>query len=172
MGPKSFRKLSLEQYEQLDQIVSSTNGSAGLDSVESPCLETWVRCYWATWARPNRRRAGGWRLAQIGKIDMCLVEDRENLVPCWRWSWSGWARGRRRGGLWRRLEPRGSPALLLVVSRPTVAGTRGGTRCCTVDIAAVKPEHRRSLNSSRAKELTQVSQKWESKTFFGRTESD
>ena len=24
------------------------------------------------------------------------------------------------------------PALLLVVSRPTVAGTRGGTRCCTV----------------------------------------
>ena len=38
MGPKSFRKSSLEQNEQLNHIVSSTNGSVGLDSVESPCI--------------------------------------------------------------------------------------------------------------------------------------
>ena len=151
MGPKSFRKSSLEQNEQLNQIVSSTNGSVGLDSVESPCIG------WGATGQHGLVELG--EELEVGadwknRYVLYLVEDTESLVPCWRWSWSGWARGRRRGGLWRRLEPRGSPALLLVVSRPTVAGTRGGTRCCTVDIAAVKPEHRRSLNSSRAKELT------------------
>ena len=121
-----------------------------------------VSCYRAAWA-------GGWRLAQTGKIKMYLVEDRENLVPCWRWSWTGWARRGRRGGLWRRLEPRGSPALLLVVSRPTVAGTRGGTRWCLRGHSSGQARTQKKLehlNSSRAKELTKVSQNWESNTFL------